>query len=171
MSEIKTATEVLNEGLLSRCGINCRFCPSYKDHIKSDKDKQRCSDLWFKFLGFRVEPETIRPCPGCVESVYYDVEGADGAECAIRKCAISVGAITCAHCSSYRSGCSLHPDAETQTDDTGGPRTEAMTQAERIFFGDLGREQGNRSPEENLTEIRASLRPEDFVDGNPPLEP
>jgi len=155
--------EFLNEGVIARCGINCRFCASYVDHVKTDADKQRCSDVWLKFMGFRVEPKTVRPCPGCEESVYYGEGGADGADCAIRKCARTNGVKTCAHCSSYLSGCSLHHGAQADVDEAGEPGPEAATDDERLFFGDLGYAQGNRPPEQNLADIRASLAPEDIV--------
>ena len=160
---MKTAEEFLNEGAIARCGINCRFCASYRNHVKSDADKQRCSDVWFKFMGFRVEPDTIRPCPGCEGSVYYGASGADGPDCAVRKCAGSHGVKTCAHCSAYGAGCSLHHGAREEPDEAGRPQPEATTDAERLFFGDLGQAQGNGSPEENLAEIRASLAPGDIV--------
>ena len=171
MSQSKTAMEFLSEGLISRCGINCRFCPSYRDHIKTDADKQRCSDIWFKFLGFRVEPATIRPCDGCATSVYYGVDGADAPDCAIRACATANGVQTCAHCSAYRAGCFLHHGAQAGTAEPGRPPVAATTRDERPFFGDLGRKQGNRSPEENLADIRASLAPEDIVHVTPPAWP
>ena len=53
-----------------------------------------------------------------------------------------------------------------KADDKPGP--VATTDDERLFFGDLGREQGNRSPEENLAEIRAALAPEDITPVTPP---
>ena len=171
MSQSKTAMEFLSEGLISRCGINCRFCPSYRDHIKTDADKQRCSDIWFKFLGFRVEPATIRPCDGCATSVYYGVDGADAPDCAIRTCATSNSVTTCAHCSAYRCGCSLHHGAQAGPGEGNEPRAQATTDEERLFFGDLGRKQGNRSPEENLAAIRAALAPEDIVKVTPPATP
>jgi hypothetical protein len=171
MSETKTVEEFLREGAISRCGISCRFCASYLEHVKSDEDKRRCSDIWHRFMGFRVPPEAIRACPGCAESVYYGAGGADGADCAIRRCAVSRGAKTCAHCSAYRSGCSLHHGAHPEPDGEKKTAPEATTEAERLFFGEIGREQGNRSPEQNLAEIRASLAPGDLVDGNTPLKP
>ncbi|MBT3374704.1 MAG: DUF3795 domain-containing protein [Lentisphaerae bacterium] len=163
MSGSRTAEQFLNEGAIARCGINCHFCASYAEHVKTDADKQRCSDVWLKFMGFHVDPATIRPCPGCESSAYYGEDGADGADCAIRKCARTHGVKTCTHCSRYLSGCSLHHGAGEEADDAGKPAPEATTDAERLFFGDLGHAQGNRSPEENLAEIRASLEPEDIV--------
>lgn len=171
MSECRTVKEVLREGLIARCGINCRFCPSYREHVRTDEDKQRCSDVWAKFLGFRVEPDAIRACDGCARSVYYGGGGADGADCAIRKCATSNGARTCARCSAYGAGCSLHHGAQAKPGEVDEPRAQATTDDERLFFGDLGREQGNRSPEENLAEIRACLAAEDIVEVKAPVKP
>lgn len=159
----KTVAEFLDEGMISECGTNCRFCASYMEHIKTDADKQRCSDVWFKFMGFRVPPESIRPCPGCAGSVYYGRGGADAADCAIRKCATANRVTTCAHCSAYGSGCALHHGAQADADQAAKPRPAATTDDERLFFGDLVREQGNRSPEENLAAIRACLAAEHIL--------
>jgi len=168
MGEGTTANEFLREGLISKCGINCRFCPSHREHITSDADKQRCSDVWFKFIGFRVDPATIRPCDGCATSVYHGWSDTDISPCAIRTCAMSNGVITCAHCSAYGAGCRLHHGAQTDAGETDKPEATPTTEAERLFFGDLGEQQGNQSPEANLAEIRASLSPEDIVEVEPP---
>ena len=165
MSERKTVTEFLVKGLIARCGINCGFCPSFKDHVKSDEDKQRCSDLWHKFLGFREEPGAIRACPGCAASVYYGEAGSESDGCAIRKCAVSLGVRTCAHCSAYLAGCSRHHGAQDEPTDAEQPSPQPATEEERFFFGDVGRARGGLSPEENLARIRASLRPDDIVNG------
>jgi hypothetical protein len=170
LHESKTVAEFLNEDYIARCGINCLFCPSYKDHIKSDEDKQQCSDIWYKYLGFRVPPETIQPCPGCEQSVYYGATGADGEDCAIRKCAVSMDARTCAHCSMYQTGCTKHHGADPGSENSEQHSIEASTEAEDFFFGNLGHKLGNRSPEAYLAEIRASLKPEDIVDGSSSME-
>ena len=165
----QTVEEFLDEGLIAKCGINCRFCASYEEHIKSDADKQRCSDVWFRFMAFRVDPKTIQACPGCAGSVYYGEGGADGADCAIRKCARSNGVRTCAHCSGYRAGCTRHHGAQGDPDEDHRSGPEPANDDERLFFGDLGYAQGGRSPEDNLATIRASLAPEDIVRVDEPV--
>lgn len=162
MTNVPTAQDLLAQGAMSRCGINCRFCPSYRDHVRSDADRQRCSDIWHKFLGFRVDPQTIQPCNGCEESAYYGAEGPDGADCAIRRCARANGARTCAHCSEYLGSCHLHHGARVAQDEGRAP-VPAVTDDEHLFFGDIGERLGNRSPEENLAALRAGLRPDEIV--------
>lgn len=40
--------------VLARCGYRCDLCPAYHDNVSSDADRQRTSDGWHKYFGFRV---------------------------------------------------------------------------------------------------------------------
>lgn len=87
--------------IFSKCGFNCGHCPSYKENLKTQKDRQRCSDGWHTYHGFRITPEKLRRCDGChtpddENPVLYFKYG-----CNIRKCAIKNGVKTCAQCSGY----------------------------------------------------------------------
>lgn len=86
--------------LFAKCGNNCGRCPSYKENLKTDEDRQRCSDGWEKYLGFRLSPGKLRLCDGCQtpddENPVLYKNG-----CKIRRCAILNGVETCAHCSAY----------------------------------------------------------------------
>jgi hypothetical protein len=52
--------------ILARCGYRCDLCPAYCGNIKSEADRQKVSDGWFKYGGFRVKPEEIN-CQGCTD--------------------------------------------------------------------------------------------------------
>jgi hypothetical protein len=87
--------------LFGKCGFNCGRCPSYRDNLKSAKNRQQCSDGWAKYQAFRLSPEKLRACKGCQvapkERLTYGV-------CAlphIRNCAIKTGVETCAQCSAF----------------------------------------------------------------------
>ncbi|MFB0534156.1 MAG: DUF3795 domain-containing protein [Anaerolineae bacterium] len=85
--------------LLAKCGCNCGRCPSYKGNLRTDEDRQRCSDGWYKYLGFRLSPGKLRLCDGCQAS--DDDDPVRYQNCYVRKCAIRNGVETCAHCSGY----------------------------------------------------------------------
>ena len=142
--------------LFSPCGFNCGHCPSYKDNLLTDEDRQRCSDGWYRYHGFRLGPDKLRLCDGCQSP---DDENSERyiINCNKRKCALFNGVETCAHCSAYPC---------------------------KVFGlgSDLSREQvearlGAQIPEEDyvmfvepyegtkhLDEIRGSLRLEDIVE-------
>jgi len=87
--------------LIAKCGANCNRCPSYKKNLVTAQDRQRCSDGWHKYLGFRLSPEKLLCCDGCLvanemKPVRYYRSG-----CRIRKCAERNSAQTCAHCSEF----------------------------------------------------------------------
>ena len=50
--------------ILSRCGYRCDLCLAYRPHIEAyPEDRQRLSDGWFKYFGFRIPPEEISSHP------------------------------------------------------------------------------------------------------------
>ncbi|MHC4560782.1 MAG: DUF3795 domain-containing protein [Planctomycetota bacterium] len=87
----------MNE-ILGRCGYRCDLCPAYKDNIDSSEDRQRVSDGWFKYYGFRIPPAEIY-CDGCRDEK-VNAKRID-AECKVRQCAITRGVDTCANCEQY----------------------------------------------------------------------
>ena len=80
------------EEILARCGYRCDLCPAYAGNIKDFEDRQRVSDGWFKYAGFRVPPEDIY-CPGCLS----DQEPVDQ-DCPVRPCVNEKGLENCGHC-------------------------------------------------------------------------
>ena len=81
--------------VLARCGYRCDLCPGYAGNIQSFEDRQKVSDGWFKYYGFRIEPEQIR-CDGCRDENPH-ARRIDG-QCKVRTCAIGRGLDTCAKC-------------------------------------------------------------------------
>lgn len=78
--------------ILARCGYRCDLCPAYRGNIKSDEDRQKVSDGWFKYGGFRVNPETIN-CPGCCGN-----NQTLDSECPVLPCVVAKGIQNCGYC-------------------------------------------------------------------------
>lgn len=151
--------------LFAKCGINCSRCPSYRENLKTDEDRQKCSDGWYKYFGFRLSPEKLLLCDGCQmpkdeKPVRYYKSG-----CYLRKCAEKNGVVTCAQCSGY-------PCEEVKQ---WGTRWTREAVAARLGI------QEEAIPEEDylafiepyeslkhLAAIRASLTPEDIVEMTKP---
>lgn len=87
--------------LLGKCGVNCGRCPSYKDNLKSAKDRQQCSDGWARYHAFRFSPEKLRACKGCQIGPKERLSYGACALPHIRNCAIKTGVETCAQCSAF----------------------------------------------------------------------
>jgi hypothetical protein len=85
--------------LFAKCGCNCGRCPSYKGNLQTDEDRQRCSDGWYRYLGFRLSPGKLRPCDGCQAT--DDENRVRYQNCYVRTCAVRNSVETCAHCSGY----------------------------------------------------------------------
>jgi len=141
--------------LIAKCGVNCGRCPSYRENLTSDEARQRCSDGWHKYLGFRLSPEKLLCCDGCLvpndeNPVRYFKHG-----CNIRKCAVFNGVETCAHCSAYPCQ-DLNPDADRARIaarlGTSIPEEDYLTFIEPY--------QGRK----HLDEIHASLGPKGIVE-------
>ena len=153
--------------LFSKCGINCGRCPSYRENLQTDEDRQRCSDGWEKYLGFRLSPGKLRLCDGCQapdaeNPILYQ-------NCYVRRCAVRNGVETCADCSAY-----------PQCEDVGMVSRSADAREK------IAARLGIPIPEEDyltfiepyegikhLDEIRASLGPEEIVEPTkpPPFKP
>ena len=85
--------------LFSKCGYRCGRCPSYKENLQTDEDRQRCSDGWERYHNFRFSLEKLRRCDGC--QTPDDENPVLYISCIIRRCAFKSGVETCAHCSAY----------------------------------------------------------------------
>jgi hypothetical protein len=81
--------------IVARCGYRCDLCPAYKENIHGPADRQRTSDGWFKYYGFRIPPEQIG-CDGCRDE-RPEARRID-TTCPIRPCAITRGVETCGQC-------------------------------------------------------------------------
>ena len=81
------------------CGFRCELCPAYKDNITSEEDRQRISDGWFKYYGFRIPAEEIY-CDGCLAENCLNPRRIDP-ECEVRACALERELANCAHCRDY----------------------------------------------------------------------
>ncbi|MGE5528351.1 MAG: DUF3795 domain-containing protein [Patescibacteria group bacterium] len=79
--------------ILARCGYRCDLCPAYVGNIKTYEDRQRASDGWHKYFGFRVRPEDIgcRGCsPDCLDK-----------DCPVRPCAEAREMENCGLCGDF----------------------------------------------------------------------
>ena len=143
--------------LFSKCGCNCGRCPSYKGNLQTDDDRQRCSDGWHKYLGFRLSPGKLRLCDGC--QTPDDENPVRYQNCYVRRCAVRNGIETCAHCSGYP--CEDVPKVSLSTD--ARERTAARLGTpipEEDYLAFIEPYEGLK----HLDEIRASLGPEDIVE-------
>lgn len=86
--------------LYSKCGTNCARCPSYKENLLSEEDRQNCSEGWYTYHGFRISPEKLIACDGC-QPIGENGNGTRYINCIVRRCALHNEVDTCAHCSVY----------------------------------------------------------------------
>lgn len=84
---------------ISFCGYRCELCPAYNDNITSEEDRQKVSDGWFKYYGFRIPPEEIC-CDGCLAENCPNPRRIDP-ECEVRACALQREVANCAHCDDF----------------------------------------------------------------------
>lgn len=87
------------EPILTRCGNRCDLCRAYRpniEHAQRPTDRQKLSDGWFKYFGFRLPPEGIS-CDGCM----VDNGRLLDADCPVRPCVIAKGLDNCAQCEQY----------------------------------------------------------------------
>ena len=83
--------------ILTRCGFRCDLCPAYKPNIeKNPQNKEKLSDGWFKYFGFRIPAEKIT-CDGCMTTTSNLLDK----ECPVRPCVIEKGIAHCGECDSY----------------------------------------------------------------------
>jgi len=93
----------MSKTLYAKCGFLCSSCAAYKDNVKTKEQRQRGSDAWKKFYGFKLKPENMY-CDGC--QVPDEKNKSKLLKymrtCPIRVCAFKNKIETCAHCSEYR---------------------------------------------------------------------
>ena len=82
----------------SKCGTDCYTCPSYRENLLTDEDRQKCSDGWFKYHNFRISPEKLIVCDGCQP---VSGNGTRYVNCIIRRCALHNSVENCAHCAEF----------------------------------------------------------------------
>ena len=87
--------------LFGKCGFNCGRCAAYKENALTDEDRQRGSDGWKKYYGFRIRLDRMY-CDGC-QTPDEENPVLLAPSCTIRKCAIINGVETCAHCSGFQA--------------------------------------------------------------------
>jgi hypothetical protein len=142
--------------MIAPCRTNCSNCPSYKESLLTDEDRQRCSDGWYKYHGFRLSPDKLRRYVGCQAPDYENLEHYL-INCNKRRCALFNGIETCAHCSAYPCEVFvLGPDFSRE-------KVEARLEApvpEDDYLTFVEPYEGVK----HLDEIRASLKPEDIVE-------
>jgi len=142
--------------LLAKCGCNCGHCPSYKENLRTADDRQRCSDGWARYTGFRLSPDRLRLCDGCQapdneNPVRYQ-------NCYVRKCAVKNGVETCAHCSAYP--CEDVPKVSLSANARDRVATRLGTPIpEEDYLAFIEPYEGAK----HLDAIRSSLTPEDIV--------
>ncbi len=85
------------EPILTRCGYHCDLCLAYKPNIeKNPANRQKLSDGWFKYYGFRLPAEEIC-CDGCMSDNPKLIDQS----CPVRPCVIGRGLDNCAQCEQY----------------------------------------------------------------------
>jgi hypothetical protein len=83
--------------ILTRCGYRCDLCLAYRPNVeKNPSAQQKLSDGWFKYFGFRIEPEEII-CDGCMSDHPRLIDQS----CPIRPCVIKKGLNNCSSCDQY----------------------------------------------------------------------
>jgi hypothetical protein len=85
------------EPILTRCGYRCDLCLAYRPNIeKNPSNQQKLSDGWFKYFGFRIQPENIL-CDGCMAENARLIDQS----CPVRPCVIEKSVENCAACDDY----------------------------------------------------------------------
>ena len=85
------------EELLSRCGYRCDLCLAYRPNIeKNPANRQILSDGWFKYFGFRIQPDNII-CDGCLSDQPKTIDQG----CTVRPCVNEKGLENCGSCDQY----------------------------------------------------------------------
>ena len=85
------------EPILTRCGYRCDLCLAYKPNVeRNPANRQKLSDGWHQYFGFRIPPEEIC-CDGCMSENPEQIDQ----ECPVRPCVIEKGIENCAACEQY----------------------------------------------------------------------
>ena len=85
------------EPILTRCGYRCDLCLAYKPNIETHpENRQKLSDGWHKYFGFRLPPAEIC-CDGCMSEDPHLIDQG----CPVRPCVIERGLDNCSQCEEY----------------------------------------------------------------------
>ncbi len=85
------------ELILTRCGYRCDLCLAYQPNVESQPfNRQKLSDGWHQYFGFRLPPESIS-CDGCMAEAPRLIDQS----CPVRPCVIAKGLANCAECGDY----------------------------------------------------------------------
>lgn len=83
--------------IVTRCGYRCDLCLAYRPNVEANpSNRQTLSDGWFKYFGFRIEPEHIL-CDGCLTEQACTIDK----ECPVRPCVNEKGLENCGYCDQY----------------------------------------------------------------------
>lgn len=83
--------------ILTRCGYRCDLCLAYRPNVEREpSNRQKLSDGWFKYFGFRIPPGQII-CDGCMA----DNPDLIDKGCPVRPCVIEKRVDNCAQCDQY----------------------------------------------------------------------
>jgi hypothetical protein len=85
------------EPILARCGYRCDLCLAYRPNVERDPSiRQKLSDGWHKYFGFRLPPEQI-VCDGCRAENTKLIDS----RCPVRPCVMEKGLDHCGQCERY----------------------------------------------------------------------
>lgn len=83
--------------MLSRCCFRCEICLAFRRNVEREDRRQELSDAWYRYFGFRVEPEEIM-CDGCTADPHVKTQDSG---CPVRPCVLERGLENCSACSDY----------------------------------------------------------------------
>jgi hypothetical protein len=143
--------------LIAKCGFDCGHCPSYRKNLKTAGDREKCSNGWHRYHGFRLSPEKLLRCEGCLVPNEEDPIRYWKTGCRIRRCAVKNGVENCAYCSDYpcqdvKANCA-YIDRERIAARLGAPIPEVD------YLAFIEPYEGVK----HLDRVRRSLRPKDIV--------
>ena len=85
------------EAILTRCGYRCDLCLAYRPNVEREPaNRQKLSDGWHKYFGFRLPPSEIC-CDGCMAENPRLIDTG----CPVRPCVMERGLDNCARCDEY----------------------------------------------------------------------
>jgi hypothetical protein len=114
--------------ILSRCGFRCDLCMAYRPNLENHPEsRQLLSDGWFKYFGFRIEPEIIT-CDGCLNDNCITLDQ----DCRVRPCVVVKGLENCAKCNEY--GCEKLKERLVTFEIIQARVSEAIPDEDRVRF-------------------------------------
>jgi hypothetical protein len=83
--------------IITMCGYRCDICPAYAVNIRTARDAKNAAEGFFKYYGFRIDPDTLA-CAGCLnEGRHIDTD------CPVRPCAVEKKMGNCARCPEFKT--------------------------------------------------------------------